>query len=65
MFTGGYAKPRCAKFLWEKRRQRESENLDSAHLSDAVRFGSGQEKTLSFIRLFMKVQFSAIFSLLV
>jgi hypothetical protein len=63
MFTGDYAKPRCAKFLWEKRRLRESEILESAYLSDAARFSSGQEKPPSFIRLFMNIQFSAVFSL--
>jgi hypothetical protein len=57
MFTGGYAKPRCAKFFWKKRRRRESEILDRVYLSDAVKLGSGQEKPPSFIRLFMNVQF--------
>jgi len=63
MFNGGSAKPRCTKFLWGKRRLRESENLESAYLSDAARFGRGQEKRPSFILLFTNVQFSAIFSL--
>jgi hypothetical protein len=62
MFNGASAKPRCTKFLREKRRLRESENLDSAYLSDAAGFGRGEDKPQSFIRLFMNVQFSAIFS---
>lgn len=62
MFTGGQAKPCCAEFFWEKRRLPESEILDRAYLSDAVKLDSGQEKPPSFIRLFMNVQFQAIFS---